>query len=124
MGQPGSGVIGGKHSEAEAKYSSSSLERCPAADRNDGTEKDPDRQFGEHIPQIGGIKIRKNRMMTPTASPAPSMTAALTMPLIRQAGFSVLSVPIPVPSFLDKTPGSRIRYSFPKYFYQAQPERS
>lgn len=59
MGQPGSGVIGGKHSEAEAKYSSSSLERCPAADRNDRTEKDPDRQFGEHIPQIGGVKIGK-----------------------------------------------------------------
>ena len=59
MGQPGSGVIGGKHSEAEAKYSSSSLEWCPAANRNDCTEKDPDRHFGEHIPQIGGIKIEK-----------------------------------------------------------------
>ena len=59
MGQPGSGVIGDKHSEAEAKYCSSSLERCPAANRNDGTKKDPDRQFGEHIPQIGGIKIEK-----------------------------------------------------------------
>ena len=52
------------------------------------------------------------------------MTAALTMPLIRQAGFSVLSVPIPVPSFPDKTPGSRIRYSFPKNFYLAQPDHS